>query len=466
MRRVLLSLGLVVASVARGQSVFTEVEPNETKATATPVVCLAAGDTITGSSQGSSTGIPGPASADTFRVRTCALAPGPWRHALTLTTAIDAYRGSIRGRSQSGTPGSGGVPGTLDVELQSTPFAAPRMNAWYGFGAEEELYWRVTGSTTTTAPYVATFTSTSVAPTQLGPFAPGTITITSVNQGHGTDTDLWLFDAQGRALPGYGNDDEWPLGTLQSRLVRPFTPGTYFLAVARYNLANAEPAPSDDGFPAGPLADFPGVVVQGVQPTLPSTNASFAVTDALGTVPVSVTLNTNGQTDEIAWFRFDVGVPPVFAPNCAGDGLDPQVATPCPCGNFGGPGRGCANSAQPSGAVLVASGATNPDTVVLSVSGTPAVVSNIFLQGDAVTSTVFGDGVRCAGGSLIRLSSKVGAAGACTYPVAGEPSVSSRGGCVPGSGVRRWYQVYYRNAASGFCPPATFNVSNGWVVDW
>lgn len=457
---------LVLAPIARAQVVFTEVEPNESKGSATPIVCLSTGDAITGSSQGSSTGIPGPGSADTFRIQTCALAPGLWRHTLTLTTAIDAYRGSIRGLSQSGTPGSGGVAGTIDVELQATPFVAPRTNRWYAFGAGEELYWRVTGTTSTTAPYVATLTSSSVTPTTIGPFAPGTVTITTVGQGHTTDTELWLYDGNGRALPGFGNDDAFGLGVVQSQLVRTLTTGTYLLAVARYNLANDQTAPADDAFVAGPLADFAGVAVQGVQATAVGTDASFAVTDALGTTPVSVTLNANGQSDEIAWFRFDVGVPPLHQAMCAGDGVDPLVATPCPCGNFGALGRGCANSVQPAGAQLVASGAPNPDTVVLSISGTPAVVANIFLQGDAVTSAPFGDGVRCVGGFLIRLRSKVGAAGQCSFPGPGEPSVSSRGACTPGSGARRWYQVYYRNAAAGFCPPETFNVSNGWVIDW
>ena len=34
------------------------------------------------------------------------------------------------------------------------------------------------------------------------------------------------------------------------------------------------------------------------------------------------------------------------------------------------------------------------------------------------------------------------------------------------SGSTKYYQVYYRNAASWFCPPDTFNYSNALAVLW
>jgi hypothetical protein len=96
----------------------------------------------------------------------------------------------------------------------------------------------------------------------------------------------------------------------------------------------------------------------------------------------------------------------------------------------------------------------------------PATASCIFLQGDALADTVFGDGVRCAGGTLTRLRTRTASAGAAHFPGTGDPSLSTRGGVTPGSGVLRWYQTYYRNASATFCPPATFNVTNGWRVVW
>ncbi len=151
---------------------------------------------------------------------------------------------------------------------------------------------------------------------------------------------------------------------------------------------------------------------------------------------------------------------------CFGDGLDPTLTTTCPCANFGAAGSGCAHSASAAGAVLAGSGSAAADSVVLSASGMPASVACIYLQGDALTDVVFGDGVRCAGGALLRLRTRVNVAGASQFPDGADTvTLAARGGVVPGSGVRRFYQTYYRNSAA-FCTPDTFNVTNGWRVDW
>ncbi|MFO1010336.1 MAG: hypothetical protein U1F29_09775, partial [Planctomycetota bacterium] len=141
---------------------------------------------------------------------------------------------------------------------------------------------------------------------------------------------------------------------------------------------------------------------------------------------------------------------------CQGDGVDPTHTTACPCGNVGAAGNGCANSGNPAGANLLATGATNPDALTLAASGMPATSACIYLQGDALEDVVFGDGVRCSGGNLIRLRTKPNAGGASQFPEPGDPSVSTRGLVTPGSGARRYYQTYYRNAAAAFCPPETF----------
>lgn len=79
-------------------------------------------------------------------------------------------------------------------------------------------------------------------------------------------------------------------------------------------------------------------------------------------------------------------------------------------------GHGCANSVNASGALLDALGEVAADTVVLAGSGMPATVACIYLQGDALADTVFGDGVRCAGGTLLRLRTKVNVGGASSFP--------------------------------------------------
>ena len=166
-----------------------------------------------------------------------------------------------------------------------------------------------------------------------------------------------------------------------------------------------------------------------------------------------------------AWY---LGTPVVPGSSyCAGDGLDPLVTTACPCGNLGAAGHGCANSIDPAGALLVSTGTTSPDTVQLTATHMPAVVSSIFLKGatNVPTGVVFGDGVRCVEAPLIRLGLRQNVAGAAFFPAEGGPSVSTRGQTPPGSGLTGHYQTYYRNAAA-FCPPATFNVTNAVQITW
>jgi hypothetical protein len=152
---------------------------------------------------------------------------------------------------------------------------------------------------------------------------------------------------------------------------------------------------------------------------------------------------------------------------CAGDGIDTSHTTPCPCANNGAAGNGCANSTNAAGAQLAASGSTTADNVVLAASGMPSTSSCIYLQGDALDDAVFGDGVRCTGGALVRLRTRNNAGGASTFPDSTDTvTLSARGGVTVGSGATRFYQTYYRNAAGAFCPPETFNVSNGWQITW
>ncbi|MBI5362300.1 MAG: proprotein convertase P-domain-containing protein [Planctomycetes bacterium] len=153
-------------------------------------------------------------------------------------------------------------------------------------------------------------------------------------------------------------------------------------------------------------------------------------------------------------------------PFCTGDGLDGQITSTCPCGNVGAAGNGCANSANAAGAHLSVTGSTNPDTAVLHASGMPATAFAIYLKGDVLDDVVFGDGIRCTGGNLIRMRTRVSVAGASQFPDVGDPLLSVRGATPVGSGLTAYYQTYYRNAVAAFCPPATFNIGNGVRMTW
>jgi len=172
----------------------------------------------------------------------------------------------------------------------------------------------------------------------------------------------------------------------------------------------------------------------------------------------------NGATASQGTFSIvEGGVPCVSGTAyCFGDGTG---AVACPCGNNSavGAGEGCLSSLG-VGAKLGGSG--NPsiagDSLVLAGTGMPN--SNaLYFQGTTQIAAAFGDGLRCAGGSIIRLGTKTNAAGASAYPAAGDLSVSARG-LVTAPGVRN-YQVWYRNAAA-FCTASTFNLTNGYEITW
>ncbi len=150
---------------------------------------------------------------------------------------------------------------------------------------------------------------------------------------------------------------------------------------------------------------------------------------------------------------------------CFGDGS----GTACPCGNNALPADqvGCLSSLG-FGGKLRASGnsSISADTIVLSGSQMPNS-SALYFQGTTQQSgglgSAFGDGLRCAGGAIIRLGTKANSAGASQYPVGADLAVSTKGlVTLPGS---RTYQVWYRNAAA-FCTTSTFNLSNGVQLTW
>jgi hypothetical protein len=356
----------------------------------------------------------------------------------------------------------GVIQNGTDIAMQtsSTTTVPARYNEWYGFGKSEEIYYRITGTSATTAPYTVTMQTTPVVPVTVpGTFAPGNLTITTENQGHVSDTDLWVYDANLNAIPFYGNDDTPPgfpgAGVnFESTLYANFAPGTYYLALSNFQFGNDQAAAPND-YLTGNVVDFPNAAVCGPEfPAVPL-DISFAISDGVLTSPVSV-LKT--ETYAIHWFQFTVGGGPVAF--CFGDGS----GTPCPCGNSGSAGNGCASSINPNGANLASTGTPTlaNDTLVLHGSGMPNS-SCLYFQGTTQISSAFGDGLRCAGGTVIRLATKTNVGGSSQYPGAGNPPVSVKG-AVTAPGTRA-YQTWYRNAAA-FCTPSTFNLTNGLSVTW
>lgn len=303
---------LAPAAAASAQATYQEAEPNENRLTATPVGPLAPGDRFTGTSTGGSTAESGAASADMFLVSVAPAPPAIYRHRLVLTSPTAGQTMTIRGLSQVGTsagawPCTVGVQGDLDLALQtSTFFPVARTLQWYGFGRGERLYVRVAGTADTTAPYTVTLERTTVTPQEIGPFAAGSITFSSRGQGHATDTEMWIYDADLNPIPGYANDDNSVNGGgdgvgFQSLLTRPFQPGVYYLAISNYSLANHLGSPCDDDHRTGGVADFPGLLVCSALST--NIDTTFSVTHAGGAVQVPAV--RPGPYD-VLWYRFEV----------------------------------------------------------------------------------------------------------------------------------------------------------------
>jgi Tol biopolymer transport system component len=174
-----------------------------------------------------------------------------------------------------------------------------------------------------------------------------------------------------------------------------------------------------------------------------------------------VTGDTNSQADIYAR-----GCSPLpYSTFCWGDG----TATACPCANSGASGRGCASSVDAFGAVLSAQGtaSVSADTLTFVCGGTTSSLVIYFqgtLQENGGQGVVLGDGLRCIGGTLLRLGPESATAGSSQYPNGSDLPISVKG-LVPAAGGTRTYQTWYRDPAA-FCTPLTYNLSNGTQVSW
>jgi hypothetical protein len=141
----------------------------------------------------------------------------------------------------------------------------------------------------------------------------------------------------------------------------------------------------------------------------------------------------------------------------------------CPCGNDndGSSGSaGCANGTSTGGAALSATGSTSiaASDLNLSVQGATPSQPCLFFQGNNAISggsgVQFGDGLRCAGGGVIRLQVRFADVAGVAQTSIG---VASVGGCVVGDLKR--YQGWYRDPNLSPCG-AAFNLSNGVELVW
>ncbi len=135
----------------------------------------------------------------------------------------------------------------------------------------------------------------------------------------------------------------------------------------------------------------------------------------------------------------------------------------CPCGNNSPPGEGCLNSTG-QGARLLTAGSSSVAGDNLTLNGgnlRPGQPALAFSANNAVNGgfgTVFGDGLRCAGGGIRRLGVKTpNAQGSVVFG----PGLGAAGGW--SAGDTRRMQLWYRDPVVGPCGSG-FNLSNGVEV--
>ena len=132
-----------------------------------------------------------------------------------------------------------------------------------------------------------------------------------------------------------------------------------------------------------------------------------------------------------------------FLAYCFGDGS----GSACPCGNTGAVGAGCLNS-ETTGGLLTAAGSASvlSDNLLLTGTALPVSKPSLMFVGTIQVNSglgfVFGDGLRCAGGTIQRLGVKItSASGSATWG----PGLAASYGFAAAD--TRDFQLWYRDPA-------------------
>lgn len=197
---------------------------------------------------------------------------------------------------------------------------------------------------------------------------------------------------------------------------------------------------------------------------VPRVAASRKLVDGPNDFTIAFHLGVSATDYDVAASRFGSTQGGSWNAYCFGDGS----GAVCPCGNSGAPGHGCGNSNFGAGAYLERSAgsfSTLHDTAVLHAGNLPTNTPCLLFQGTTqLTGAVFGEGLRCAGGFVVRMGVQSANANDVSFPAPGDPALSVRG-AVPLEGASRTYQIWYRDS-SPFCGTSNYNFTNGVHVLW
>lgn len=313
--------GLALGSSAMAQfnSGPNEVEDNNTKAQADtnggvwtlPAALGSTPGVIVGTSTGTSTTVAGVGSADYFHLRTAAQGTlAIYRNRLAITTQGSAgHTGTLRGFS--------GNSGTTDAPVQtsSTGTTPARMNQWYSFGRASDMYYRVTGTTATTAPYSVDYNLSVVTPKPAGGYTEGNFSFSTVGiVGEASDTEMFLYDSNFNQI-GQNDDNLVPGTGFQSLLNIALTAGTYYLCVSDFSsMSNLAVGPVANGAfsdrsTSGPRLDFVDNLVRAGTGALAAGAVSININDGNGNV---LTASDAQGAFDAQWYVITVN--PVPAP--------------------------------------------------------------------------------------------------------------------------------------------------------
>jgi hypothetical protein len=317
-RLVLATALLAGAPVCVAQTVYPEFEPNETRANCVghAIAAMAPGDILTGNTTGFVT-TAGANSEDTWDVTTAAApSAGIWRYRLNITsTGTDAFTGSIRGLTQLN-----GVIGTTDTALQTTSATPPHYVQWYANENPSRIYFRITGTSSTTSPYTVTLQRDPITPNVVpNAVDAGPLFITTIGQTT-QNTEVWLYDANFVAIVDAGNDNT--ATTTQCRLERNLPAGDYYLAISNNNLANNLASPVDDSNRSGNVLDFPNALC--TNSVTVSANNNFVIGNRCTGVSQSFA-NTQPDRFEIQFWKFTLAGTQIPDPVAFGAGTPVNV---------------------------------------------------------------------------------------------------------------------------------------------
>jgi|GEM_PF-2093670 len=285
-----------ICSGAHGQTDFFEFEPNDVRATATLIPSFAPGDRLIGYTAGSTGG--GIFSADYLFVELAAGPPLSLFEIRLFNTRASEISFAVRGVQQAN-----GVPTNSDVTLQASVGEsgnARLLRVYAGGATNQRVMLRASGRVTVTADYVIATQRVLLTPIAINNIAPGPVTITTQGQGHSTDTEFWLFDANGQVIPDFGIDDSGVSN--RGTLTRTLAPGIYYLGISDTDMVVGVPNGPQDSNRGRPISDSRGVSMNtSINIGVPLT---FTLSHGGGSMQVGAVKNA---AFEIVWYALGVG---------------------------------------------------------------------------------------------------------------------------------------------------------------